>query len=180
MKIILNIIRVFVGVLFIFSGLVKGNDPLGLAYKMDEFYEVWIGDLSTSSFFMKDALTSFFHFLGQHSLFLSVAMIAFEIIAGAALLLGWRMRLFSWLLLLLMIFFTFLTGYTFYTGKPTNCGCFGDCLKISSEFSFWKDVLLTVLIIIILFAQKKIKPLFSPVINNIMMLLVIEIGRAHV
>ena len=65
MKIILNIIRVFVGVLFIFSGLVKGNDPLGLAYKMDEFYEVWIGDLASSSFFMKDALTSFFSFPGS-------------------------------------------------------------------------------------------------------------------
>jgi uncharacterized membrane protein YphA (DoxX/SURF4 family) len=172
MKIFLTSIRIFVGVLFIFSGLVKGNDPLGLAYKMDEFYEVWIGDLATSSFFMKDLLTSFFHFLGQHSLFLSVVMIAFEIIAGAALLLGWRMRLFSWLLLLLMIFFTFLTGYTFYTGKPTNCGCFGDCLKITSEFSFWKDVLLSVLILIILFAQKKIKPLFSPGLNTGLMFLV--------
>ena len=137
MKIFLNSIRIFVGVLFIFSGLVKGNDPLGLAYKMDEFYEVWIGDLATSSFFMKESLTSFFHFLGKHSLFLSVVMIAFEIIAGAALLLGWRMRLFSWLLLLLMIFFTFLTGYTFYTGKPTNCGCFGDCLKNSSLPMRW-------------------------------------------
>ena len=172
MNIFLNSIRIFVGVLFIFSGLVKGNDPLGLAYKMDEFYEVWIGDLANSSFFMKESLTDFFHYLGNHSLFLSVIMIAFEIIAGAALLLGWRMRLFSWLLLLLMIFFTFLTGYTFYTGKPTNCGCFGDCLKISSEFSFWKDVLLTALILVILFAQKKIKPLFSPGLNTGLMFLV--------
>jgi len=139
---------------------------------MDEFYEVWIVDLANSSFFMKETLTDFFHFLGHHSLFLSVVMIAFEIIAGAALLLGWRMRLFSWLLLLLMIFFTFLTGYTFYTGKPTNCGCFGDCLKISSEFSFWKDVLLTVLILVILFAQKKIKPLFSRGLNTGLMFLV--------
>ena len=170
MKLFLNFSRIFVAVLFIFSGLVKGNDPLGLAYKMEEFFEVWTADMETSSFFLKNTLISFFHFLGEQSLILSVVLIAFEIIAGAALLLGWRMRLFSWLLLMLMIFFTFLTGYTFYTGKPTNCGCFGDCLKITSEFSFWKDVILTVLILVLLFTRKKIKPLFTPWLNTGLML----------
>jgi len=173
MKVFINFIRIFVAALFIFSGLVKGNDPFGLAYKMEEFFEVWISDLETSSFFLKTVTISFFHFLGEHSLFLSILMIAFEIIAGAALLLGWRMKLFSWLLLLLMIFFTFLTGYTFYTGKPTNCGCFGDCLKITSEFSFWKDVLLTVLIILLLFTRNKIKPLFTSWLNTGFMILII-------
>jgi uncharacterized membrane protein YphA (DoxX/SURF4 family) len=173
MKLFLNFCRIFVATLFIFSGLVKGNDPLGLAYKMEEFFEVWIADLGTTSFFLKDTLISFFHFLGEHSLSLSIILIAFEIIAGAALLLGWRMKLFSWLLLLLMIFFTFLTGYTFYTGKPTNCGCFGDCLKITSEFSFWKDVLLSVLILPLLFTRKKIKEVFSPWLNTALMILVI-------
>src|SRR5678816_1429546 len=105
MRITINVIRVFVGVLFIFSGLVKANDPLGTAYKMEEYFEVWNTDLATSSFFLKDALMNLFHFLNGHTLFLSITMNAFEIIAGAALLLGWRMKLFSWLLLLLMIFF---------------------------------------------------------------------------
>jgi uncharacterized membrane protein YphA (DoxX/SURF4 family) len=173
MKVSINIIRFFVGILFIFSGLIKGNDPLGLAYKMEEFFEVWNADLANSSFFLKNILISFFHFLGNFSLYLSVGMIAFEIIAGAALLLGWRMKFFSWLLLLLMIFFTFLTGYTYYTGKPTNCGCFGDCLKITSEFSFRKDVLLSVFILILLFTQKKIKPLFSPVVNTGLMIIAV-------
>ena len=172
MRITINIIRIFVGVLFIFSGLVKANDPLGTAYKMEEYFEVWTADLTTSPFFLKDALMNLFHFFNGHTLFLSVTMNAFEIIAGAALLLGWRMKLFSWLLLLLMIFFTILTGYTYKTGRPTNCGCFGDCIKITPEYSFYKDLLLSALILILLFARKHIKPLFTPRLNTALMLLV--------
>ena len=166
MKIAVNIIRVFVGLVFIFSGLVKANDPLGTAYKMEDYFEIWNGDLKNSGFFLKNALINLFDFLNGHTLFLSITMNAFEIIAGAALLLGWRMKLFSWLLLLLMIFFTILTGYTFKTGTPKNCGCFGDCIKITSEFSFYKDILLSALILVILFARKHIKPLFSPRLNT--------------
>lgn len=172
MKIAINVIRIFVGLLFIFSGLVKANDPLGTAYKMEEYFEVWDRNLESSSFFLKNALMNLFHFLDHHTLFLSVTMNAFEIIAGAALLLGWRMRLFSWLLLLLMIFFTILTGYTYRTGQPTNCGCFGDCIKITSQFSFYKDVLLSALILVILFTRRYIKPLFRPGINTALMFVV--------
>ena len=82
------------------------------------------------------------------------------------------MKLFSWLLLLLMVFFTILTGYTYKTGRPTNCGCFGDCIKITPEYSFYKDILLSALILIILFARKHIKPLFSPRLNTGLMFLV--------
>lgn len=166
MKIPVNIIRAFVGLVFIFSGLVKANDPLGTAYKMEDYFEIWNGDLKNSGFFLKNALINLFDFLNGHTLFLSITMNAFEIIAGAALLLGWRMKLFSWLLLLLMIFFTILTGYTYKTGTPKNCGCFGDCIKITSEFSFYKDILLSALILVILFARKHIKPLFSPRLNT--------------
>jgi uncharacterized membrane protein YphA (DoxX/SURF4 family) len=171
MKIAINIIRIFVGLLFIFSGLVKANDPLGTAYKMEEYFEVWNADLATSTFFLKNALINLFHFLNDHTLFLSVTMNAFEIIAGAALLLGWRMKLFSWLLLMLMVFFTILTGYTYKTGRPTNCGCFGDCIKITPEYSFYKDVLLSILILVLLFARRHIKPLFSAGVNTGLMFL---------
>jgi hypothetical protein len=71
-----------------------------------------------------------------------------------------------------MIFFTILTGYTYKTGRPTNCGCFGDCIKITPEYSFYKDLLLSALILIILFARKHIKPLFSPRLNTVLMFLV--------
>src|SRR6188508_2156278 len=100
-KNILLVVRWIVGLLFIFSGLIKANDPLGLSYKMQEFFEIW-------------GIEKF----NSWTLALSVLMNAFEIIAGSALLLGWRIKLFSWLLLLLILFFTFLTGYTYVTGKP--------------------------------------------------------------
>src|SRR3982751_3110969 len=130
MKLLVNIVRVLVGLLFIFSGLVKANDPLGLAYKMEEYFELW--NLAE---------------LNSIALGLSIVMIAFEIIAGIALLLGWQMRLFGWLLLLLIIFFTFLTGYAYFSGKFTNCGCFGDCIPITPKTSFLKDIVLTLLIL---------------------------------
>ncbi len=145
MTIAVNICRILVGLLFIFSGLVKANDPHGLSYKMQEFFEVW----GVKGF---DSWT----------LTMSVLMNAFEIIAGFALLIGWQMRIIIWLLLLLIVSFTFLTGYTYYTGKPTNCGCFGDCLPITAKTSFLKDVVLTVLIGFLLWKHRLIKPLFKP------------------
>jgi uncharacterized membrane protein YphA (DoxX/SURF4 family) len=155
MKVLLALARIIVGLLFIFSGLVKANDPLGLSYKMKEFFEIW-GIMRFDSWTLAS----------------SVLMNAFEIIAGFAILLGWRTRIFSWLLLLLIVFFTFLTGYTYITGKPTNCGCFGDCLLISSKASFLKDVALTVLIAFIFWNRNKIRPLFPEPVNVISMLLV--------
>src|ERR1700680_1179593 len=126
----LNTARLLVGILFIFSGLVKADDPLGLSYKMQEFFEVWN-----------------FHWLDNYTLAFSIIMIVFEIVAGVAILLGWKMKLFSWLLLLLIIFFTFLTGYAYLSGKVRECGCFGDCIPLTAAESFFKDLLLTVLIV---------------------------------
>jgi len=176
MKLTLNIVRIVVGILFIFSGLVKANDPLGLSYKMKEFFEIWNSGLEHSSFFLKDILINLFQFLHDHSLSLSVFVIGFEIIAGVALLLGWRMKVFSWLLLLLILFFTFLTGYAFFSGKFTNCGCFGDCLLISPKTSFLKDIVLTFLIIFLFAYRKNIRPYFPAKTNFIVMSAVTVLG----
>ena len=126
--------------MFIFSGLIKANDPLGLSYKMQEFFEIW-GWGSLNNF----------------TLAFSVLMIAFEIIAGIAVLVGWRMNIFSWLLLLLTIFFTFLTGYALFSGKVRECGCFGDCIPLSAQQSFVKDLVLLVLIVLIFISRHAIK-----------------------
>lgn len=153
MKATVNIARIIVGILFIFSGLVKANDPLGLSYKMQEFFELW-------------GMTKF----NSWTLFMSVMMNAFEIIAGFALLLGWRIRLFSWLLLLLIVFFTFLTGYAYLSGKFRSCGCFGDCLPITPKTSFLKDLILLILIGFLFWKRKLITPLFSEKATTITML----------
>ncbi|HQV55057.1 MAG: DoxX family protein [Chitinophagaceae bacterium] len=155
MKIAVTVIRIIVGLLFVFSGLVKANDPLGLSYKMQEFFEIWN-----------------LHQFNSWTLLMSVLMNAFEIIAGTALIVGWRIKLFSWLLLLLIVFFTFLTGYTYITGMPKNCGCFGDCLPISSKTSFLKDVALTIMIVFLFWKQKYIKPFLSNSFTTIKMIAV--------
>jgi len=155
MKYLINISRIIVGILFIFSGLIKANDPLGLSYKMEEFFDVW-----------------HFHLLDSYTLLFAIVMIVFEIVAGVAILLGWHMKLFSWLLLLLIIFFSFLTGYAFLSGKIHECGCFGNCIPLTAGESFAKDLVLLVLILFLFVNQNKIKTFLSPLINITTLLLV--------
>lgn len=154
MKILVNIVRVLVGALFIFSGLVKAIDPNGLSYKMQEFFDLW-------------GMSAF----NGTTLWLSVLMNAFEIFAGVALLLGWKPKLINWLLLLLIVFFTFLTGYAYISGKFKSCGCFGDCIPITSGVSFAKDIVLLVLILFLFFNNKYIKPIFSKPITGVVLVI---------
>src|SRR3984957_21067020 len=153
-KTFLNSARLLVGILFIFSGLIKANDPLGLSYKMQEFFEVW--NLSA---------------LYTWTLGFSVVMIVFEILAGVAVILGWRMRLFAWLLLLLIIFFSFLTGYAVISGKIRECGCFGNCIPLQAMGSFLKDLMLFLLIGILFIYRKDIQPLISGKNSQIILIL---------
>lgn len=154
----LQFVRIFVGVLFIFSGLIKANDPSGLSYKMQEFFELWN-----------------MHGLSDYALFFSVTVILFEIVAGVALLIGFKYRTFAFLILLLMVFFTFLTGYAVWYENKTQselaCGCFGDCIPLKAVQSLWKDIILLVLIIILLLFRNKIKPLFSTKIGVLILLI---------
>src|SRR5258708_36551095 len=96
MKILIAVTRFIVGILFIFSGLVKANDPLGLSYKMQEFFEVWN-----------------FHWLDNFTLAFSIVMIVFEIVAGVGHLPCLRMDFFCVLLLSVIIFFAFFLGYAY-------------------------------------------------------------------
>ena len=156
MRTAVRVIQVFVGVLFIISGLVKANDPLGLAYKMEEYFELW-----SAAAVSKGWLVQLFDFFHSRSLGLSIFMITLEIVAGVALLIGWLKRPLLYLLLALIIFFTFLTGYAYISGKFTNCGCFGDCIPITPLTSFIKDLVLLAMIGFLLRGQRYIQPLFS-------------------
>jgi uncharacterized membrane protein YphA (DoxX/SURF4 family) len=152
MKIIVNGARIVVGVLFIFSGLVKANDPLGLSYKMQEFFDVW----GQNSF-----LNGTMNWLSNYALPFSIIMITLEIILGVGILLGIWKKFFSLLLLLLIIFFSFLTGYAVFSGKIATCGCLGDCIPLTAMQSFIKDVVLFVLILFIYFGVRYIKPILT-------------------
>jgi len=143
MKQFINVIRVIVALLFIFSGLVKANDPMGLAYKMEEFFEAW-----------------HFPVLPYYvSIILSFGMNVLEISAGIALLIGWQLKFTTRLLLALIVFFTFLTSYVLFSGKITNCGCFGDCIPLTPQQTFTKDIALLFMIVLLTVKYKTMQPL---------------------
>ncbi len=162
MKIFVTISRIIVGVLFIFSGLVKAIDPLGLTYKMQEFFEAW-----GNAGFFKPLMNS----LNDYALWFSLIMITLEVMLGVALLLGVQKKLTGWLLLLLVVFFTFLTSYVLFSGKIKACGCFGDCIPLTPVQTFSKDVILLVLVLLILYGIEHVKPVLPRKINRIIFVL---------
>jgi uncharacterized membrane protein YphA (DoxX/SURF4 family) len=276
MKIIANIFRVFVGLLFIFSGLIKANDPTGFSYKLDEYFSVFSEDLETTqdsisieinngsdkilkkveinasnpqlqlvvettdwkavplenglsdSLYFSDAsisldgevlftqslnakdsnivlletgilaninanqlldekvvfksfsdnqkvvtidaakytkenswMVNWLQGLRPYALSIAILICVLEIVLGLALLIGWAPKLNVWLLLLMVIMFSFLTWYSAHYNKVTDCGCFGDAIKLTPWQSFYKDMILLGSLLIILFGIKYIKPIFS-------------------
>ena len=119
MKFITAIARLLVGVLFIASGLIKANDPIGFSYKLQEYFEV----LHLS-------------FLMPLSLALAILICFVEVLLGILLLLGIYRNLVLWVLSLMMAFFTFLTFYSAYFNKVTSCGCFGDAIPFTPNQFF--------------------------------------------
>ena len=162
MKTIVTIARVLVGALFIFSGLVKAIDPRGLSYKMQEFFEAW----ANGGF-----IPGLMHSLGQYSLSFSIIMITLEVAVGVALLMGWQRKLTTWLLTLLILFFTFLTAYVLFSGKIRACGCFGDCIPITPVQTFTKDILLLILSVLLLAKWRLMTPVGKPAAGAVVTLL---------
>jgi len=140
-----QVARFLVGVIFIFSGLIKINDPVGTQIKLTEYFEVFAVDVPS--------MAGFFHGLIPYTLLLSVFFCAAEVVLGVALLVSYRMKLTSWVLLALIVFFTFLTFYSAYFNKVTDCGCFGDAIKLKPWTSFSKDIALLVLILLIIWQR---------------------------
>jgi len=139
--------RFFVGGLFIFSGLIKLNDPIGTQIKMEEYFEVFEQDFG-----------SFFHYFIGWALEISMVMIVLEITLGVAILLFYRMNLTTWVLLGLMVFFTFLTFYSAYFNKVTDCGCFGDAIQLTPWESFGKDAVLMLFVLHLFWYRKQYTP----------------------
>lgn len=149
MKYLVQLSRILVGVLFIISGLIKSNDTVGFAYKLEEYYQVFGTE-----------------FLISTAVFQAMLICIMEVMLGVALLLGTRINLTLWLLMLMIVFFTFLTFYSAYYNKVTDCGCFGDAIKLTPWESFTKDVVLLVLILILVIGRKYIRPVFNPKLTN--------------
>jgi uncharacterized membrane protein YphA (DoxX/SURF4 family) len=153
--------RISVGLLFIFSGLIKANDPLGFSYKLEEYFEV-------------------FHimFLNDLALTIAILLCALEMILGFALLIGVRANQVAWGLLLIIIFFSFLTFYSAFFKVVQTCGCFGDAIPLTPWQSFSKDLMLLLLILVIFINREAVKPLFSKKIGDRLLLtsVIVSIG----
>ncbi|WP_222984788.1 BT_3928 family protein [Flagellimonas meishanensis] len=142
--------RIVVGALFIISGLIKLNDPVGFSFKLEEYFSQGVLDLP---------------FLMPLALAISIFVVIVEVILGVLLLIGFKPRFTVWSLLLMIVFFTFLTFYSAYFNKVTDCGCFGDAVKLTPWESFTKDVILLILILVLFFGRRFITPLFSSKAN---------------
>lgn len=146
-KVIDQFSRFFVGGLFIFSGLIKLNDPIGTEIKLEEYFEVFAADFTTLFLYLKPI-----------ALELGLILIVLEVVLGVAVLINYRMNLTTKVLLGLIIFFTFLTFYSAYFNKVTDCGCFGDAIKLTPWESFTKDVILIVFILHLFWYRKTYEP----------------------
>lgn len=145
-KILFQISKWLVGLLFIFSGLIKANDPLGFGYKLQEYFEV-------------------FHisFLNGWATGIAVLLCVLEILFGALLLFGIFRNFVVKGLLATIIFFTFLTFVSAAFKVVTSCGCFGDAIPLTPWQSFGKDVVLLTMIIYLYIHRSKINPITNHV-----------------
>ncbi len=154
MKILDKFIAFAVGALFIFSGLVKIDDPIGTQIKLGEYFEVFSSDFG-----------SFFEWFIPFAMPIGFTLIVLEIVLGVALIIHFRMKLTSWALVVIISFFSFLTFYSAYFNKVTDCGCFGDAIPLTPWQSFTKDIILVVLIGYIFWRKDHLKPMLSPKIG---------------
>lgn len=182
---LMTFLQNFCGILFIFSGWVKAVDPLGTAYKLEQYFAEFTTLFEPTWF---SFLTPIFPFLTEYGVGVSVFVIILEIVLGIMLILGMRTKLTAWVFLGLVGFFTLLTGFTFLTGfvpeganffqfgswgaydensmKVTDCGCFGDFIKLKPKISFFKDIFLLIPSIYFVLKHKSMHQLFTKEIRT--------------
>lgn len=140
--------RILLGLTFVFSGFVKGIDPLGSAYKFTDYFNAfhmpWLTDLAFA---------------------LGILLAAVEFAMGVALIFNFYLRLISWFTLAFMVFFTILTFVLALTNPVTDCGCFGDALVITNWQTFYKNIVLLALAIYVFLQRKNFRSKNGPVLS---------------
>lgn len=144
MRLLVWISRILLGAVFIFSGFVKAIDPLGSAYKFQDYF-----------------LAFGVEWLYPAALPLAVLLSTLEFLIGASVILGIRLREAAWGGLLFMVFFTPLTLYIALANPVPDCGCFGDAIIISNWDTFYKNIFILAAAIVIFLYRERIKPLIS-------------------
>lgn len=135
-----NFSRHLVGIVFIFSGFVKGVDPLGTAYRIEDYFVAYGTEWAMGL-----------------ALLLSILLSTAEFVIGLALVTGMKMRVTAWFLLVIMLFFTGVTYFDALYEPVPDCGCFGDAIKLTNWQTFYKNIVLMVFVLAIFFNRKRYK-----------------------
>ena len=138
-----RIVRYTLGIVFVFSGMVKLIDPTGTAIKMKEYFEIFSSDFSP-----------LFHHLLPFVMPLAILICLLEVMLGWAMILNYKGQKALGAISILLLYFGFLTFYSAYYNKVTDCGCFGDAIPLTPWQSFYKDLILLVLVIYLFFRKK--------------------------
>jgi uncharacterized membrane protein YphA (DoxX/SURF4 family) len=177
---IMSFMQNFTGILFLVSGYVKAVDPMGTGFKMEQYFAEFEATLQGT---WLSFLAPVFPFFSEYAIVFAIAMIVLEMVIGVMLLIGYRPKLSAWAFFLLIILFTVLTGFTFLTGyvptdvnffsfadwqayestnmRVTDCGCFGDFIKLQPGTSFMKDILLLVPAFYFIFKYRDMHQFFT-------------------
>lgn len=140
--VVATIARVLLGLVFVFSGVVKAIDPLGTTYKIEDYLKAFGG---------------FFTDLLPLSGVAAGCLIALEFLLGVCLLLGVRTQWTSWLTLLFYCVMAPLTLYIAIANPVSDCGCFGDALVITNWQTFWKNIVLLILAIVLVVLRRDVR-----------------------
>jgi uncharacterized membrane protein YphA (DoxX/SURF4 family) len=132
MKILTQIGRILTGLLFVFSGFVKGIDPMGTAFKLEDYFAAFnLG------------------FLDNLALPLAIILCLVEFVTGMMLLSGSLVRIASWMAALFMALFTPLTLILAFFNPVSDCGCFGDAIVLTNWQTFFKNIAITLIVVFI-------------------------------
>jgi uncharacterized membrane protein YphA (DoxX/SURF4 family) len=145
-KSIVIIVRTLLGAVFLFSGFVKGVDPLGTQYQIFDYFAaygmMWANPLAK---------------------LIAVCMIAAEMVVGVALILNLRMMFTAWVVAAMMLFFTTTTllDATIFSDRITDCGCFGKAIVLTNWQTFFKNLVLNIWVVILFFGRYRVRNTFS-------------------
>ena len=157
MKVFRTICRILVGIVFVFSGFVKGVDPMGTVFRMEDYFVAfgipWAGHVAIP---------------------LTIILVTLEFIIGISLLFNLWLKRISLILLPMMIFFTVLTFFDAAFNIVPDCGCFGDAIKLSNLNTFLKNLALMVFVIPIFMQRKKFKTLI-PVWSQVILITIVAV-----
>ena len=162
-NILASIARTLLGVVFVFSGVVKAIDPLGTVYKIEDYLKAFGG-------FFTDLLP-----LAEAAAWL---LIITELLLGVCMLLNVRTQWTAWISLLFYMVMTPLTLYIALTNPVSDCGCFGDAVVLTNWQTFWKNVVLIILSILLVVLRKSVRQLWSNWMEVVLAALTIVVAIA--